>query len=233
MQYKYITCELPSNGLIYSTKEVHLRAKTIFDIKMLLGNPVFQLRSEIDALNNCIDPKDNIDVYDLVNQDVVYLLYKLRSMSDDNLTLLINNKEYPIKLSELEVKKLESYDPNRILPDSGHKVILELVPIKAVFNNAEKQRKFRNKFPEYHGDINNVITILDSIKMFNNLTDKTFIRNALEELSFKDSLYLVEEIEKFNQQDFGIKEEVTITNEKGQEVTVPIQITEAFFRPTF
>ena len=94
MQYKYITCKLPSNGKIYPTKEVHLRAKTIFDIKALLENPVFQFKSEIDTLNNCIDPNDHINVYDLVNQDVVFLLYKLRSMSNDNLSVKYNNKLY-------------------------------------------------------------------------------------------------------------------------------------------
>lgn len=108
MQYIYTECFLPSNGQFYNTKSVHLRPKTVFDIKALLNNPAFMLKSEIDALQNCIDPRDNINVYDLVNQDVVYLLYKLRSMSDDNFTLLINNEEHNVK--KLEQKQQELND---------------------------------------------------------------------------------------------------------------------------
>ena len=68
--------------------------------------------------------------------------------------------------------------------------------------------------------------------MLNNKTDKTFIRNELENLSWKDSLYLIKEIENFQQQDFGVVEEVKLTvDDKGNEVTVPIKITEEFFRP--
>ena len=116
MQYIYTECTLPSNGLIYKTKTVHLRPKTIFDIKTLLNNPIFMLKSEIDALNNCISPEDNINVYDLVNADVVYLLYKLRSMSDDCLNLEIKGKQYTVKISDLEVKYLDEYNTEITLP---------------------------------------------------------------------------------------------------------------------
>lgn len=231
MQYKYITCKLPSNGMIYPTKEVHLRAKTIFDIKALLGNPVFQLRSEIDALNNCIDPNDNIDVYDLVNQDVVYLLYKLRSMSNDDLTLRYNNKDYPLKISELDVKYLEKWNPNIILPESGIKVTLAYIPIKNIFNLPQLQREFENKYPDYHGDVANTVTILSSIQMFDNVTNKDAMREALETLSFNDSLFLIDEIEKLSNLRFGVIEEVKIPDDKtGKEIIIPIEITENFFR---
>lgn len=232
MQYKYIECNLPSNGLIYKTKTVHLRAKTIFDIKSLLNNPIFQLQSEIDALNNCIDPKDNVDVYDLVNQDVVYLLYKLRSLSDDTLYLNYEHKQYKVSISDLDVKTLESWDTKRILPESKYEVILSYVPIKKIFNFVQEQKEFIEQYPDYKGDIVNTISILNSVAMLNNKTDKTFIRNELENLSWKDSLYLIKEIENFQQQDFGVVEEVKLTvDDKGNEVTVPIKITEEFFRP--
>ena len=231
MQYKYFTCNLPSNGLIYPTKEVHLRAKTIFDMKSLLVNPAFQLRSEIDALNNCIDPNDNIDVYDLVNQDVVYLLYKLRSLSDDILTINYNNKQYSIAISELDVKYLDSWNPNLVLPDSKYEVVLDYTPISNVLNFDKLKSEFERKYPDYRGDSGHVITVLNSIKMFNHLTDKDFIRNALENLSFKDSLYLLDNISNFNKQDFGVVEEFEINDENGNIKKIPIQITESFFRP--
>jgi YesN/AraC family two-component response regulator len=101
MQYKYVTCKLPSNGKIYSTTSVNLRPKTIFDIKNLLNDPVFYLKSEIDTLQYCIDPEDNVNVYDLVNQDVVYLLYKLRSLSDDVIVLKYKDKEYTKLINQL------------------------------------------------------------------------------------------------------------------------------------
>lgn len=232
MQYKYITCKLPSNGLIYPTKEIHLRAKTIFDIKMLLGNPVFQLKSEIDALNSCIDPNDNIDVYDLVNQDVVYLLYKLRSMSDDILKIIYKKVEYPINISDLDIKYLEEYNNEVTLPDSGFLVYLDYTPIKRIFNMNEQQKEFLSKYPEYHGDVNNTLMILNSIKMIERTTDKDHLRNILEGLSFKDSIYLINKIEEFNKLDFGVVEEVTIKEkDTGTEIKVPLQINENFFRP--
>ena len=41
MQYMYTECKLPSNGKFYKTTTVHLRPKTIFDIKSLLNNATF------------------------------------------------------------------------------------------------------------------------------------------------------------------------------------------------
>lgn len=232
MQYKYVTVTLPSNGLIYPVKEVHLRNKTIFDIKALINNPYFQLKSEIDTLQNCIDPRDNIDVYDLVNQDVVFLLYKLRSMSNDDLILIHNNERYTIKLSELDVITLEEYNPKRILPVSGLEVELATVPIKDVFKQSEQVAEFKNKYPDYIGDVENTVKILNSILCIDNLTNKDHIRNKLETLSYKDSLYLIDEIEKFKTLNFGIVEEVEVTDKLGNNVTLPITLTEEFFRPT-
>lgn len=229
MQYKYIECELPSNGLIYPTKVVHLRPKTIFDIKSLLLNPTYYLKQEIDALQNCIDPKDNVNIYNLINQDVVFLLYKLRSLSNDDMILKYRDKEYNIKLSDLKVKKLESWDNERTLPDSGAKVILAYIPIKDNFFAQEQRQQFLNQFPDYQGDVTNTLTILNAISMIDNITDKNLIRNKLENLSWKDSVYLVEEIEKFGHSDFGIEEEVEVEY-NGETIKLPLQITEAFFR---
>lgn len=229
MQYKYITCELPSNGVFYNIKEVHIRPKTIFDIKALLGDPVFTLRSEINTLQNCIDPNDNIDVYDLVNQDVVYLLYKLRSLSDDNLTIIYDNKEYPIKLSELKVKNLDKWDSDITLPESNMKIKLNYTPIKNIFNLNEQKQEFDKKYPDYAGDSLNTVAILNSISCIDNsITNKDMIRNTLEQLSYKDSIYLINKIEESRNLEFGIIEEITVEDGK----KVPIQITEEFFRPS-
>lgn len=230
MQYIYTECKLPSNGQFYPTKIVHLRPKTIFDIKALLSNPIFMLKSEIDALQNCIDPNDNINVYDLVNQDVVFLLYKLRSLSDDVLKLKIKDKEYIVKISELEVKYLDSWDNNVELPESGIKVALASKPIKNIFNLESMRDEFLAKYPDYKGDALNAVALIAAIDSFDGSINKDHIRLGLESLSWKDSLYLINMIEKQNSLDFGIKEEVELEVE-GQKVKVPLQITEAFFRP--
>lgn len=232
MQYKYITCQLPSNGLIYDTKEVHLRAKTIFDIKALLNNPVFQMRAEVEALQQCIDPKDNIDVYDLINQDVVYLLYKLRSLSSDVLKLKYHNQEYNINISDLDVKILDKWKTEFDLPDSKKHFQLAYTPIRNVLNMSEQVAKFNSEFPDYAGDVVNTVALLNAVIMFDGMTNKTHIMNALAELSFKDSLFIINKIEEMARLDFGVKEEVTlIDKDTGKDVTVPILMTEEFFRP--
>lgn len=230
MQYIYTECKLPSNGKLYPTTTVHLRPKTIFDIKMLLNNPAFILKSEIDALQGCINPEDNVNVYDLVNQDVVYLLYKLRSLSDDCLKLTIKNKEYDIKISELDVEYLQEWNNERTLPDSGMKVELAYQPIKNIFNLEQQKQEFEHKYPEYVGDALNTVALINAVDSLDGSVNKDQIRNKMESLSWKDSLYLLQEIENINKLQFGIKEEVEL-NIEGEKVTVPIQITEAFFRP--
>lgn len=230
MQYTYTECELPSNGKIYPTKIVHLRPKTIFDIKTLLSNPVFMIKSEIDALQNCIDPKDNINVYDLVNQDVVFLLYKLRSMSDDCLTLSVNNQQYPIKISELEVKYLEDWNTDFILPESKFQVKLAYKPISLIFGLEEKKNEFLHKYPDYEGDAYNAVALINAVESIDNSVNKDMIRVKLEGLSWKDSLYLIDKIEELNKLDFGIKEEVELEIDE-KKIIVPIQISESFFRP--
>lgn len=73
--------------------------------------------------------------------------------------------------------------------------------------------------------------LLNAIDSIDNVVNKDHVRTKLEQLSWKDSLYLIEEIEKAAKLDFGIKEEATI-NIDGIDVVVPLQITEEFFRPT-
>ena len=231
--YNYVTVKLPSNGLLYNVKEVHLRQKTIFDIKALLDNPIFQLKSEIDAINNCLDPRDNINVYDFVNQDVVYLLYKLRSLSDDNLTLNVNDVKYDIKISELPVKYLESFDNVITLPESNKVVSLTYVPIRLMFNLEREKRNFLAKYPEYHSDVVNTVLLLNVINNIDSLYDKERIRIELEKLSWKDSIHLIDKIEKLQNLDFGIVEEVNVKDpETNESKKVKIQLTSEFFRPT-
>lgn len=229
MQYIYTECRLPSNGKIYGTNTVHLRPKTIFDIKVLLNNPAFILKSEIDALQNCISPDDNINVYDLVNQDVVYLLYKLRSLSNDNIELIVKNKQYNVKISELDVIYLDSYNNEYTLPDSKLNVKLAYQPIKNIFNMEKDKSDFINKYPDYKGDINNTITLLNAVESIDGSVNKDHIRNKMEQLSWKDSVFLINKIEENNNINFGVKEEVELDID-GNVVNVPLQLTENFFR---
>lgn len=232
MQFNYVTCELPSNGKIYPIKEVHIRPKTIFDIKTLLNSPEYYLKTEIDTLQNCIDPKDKVDVYSLCNQDVVYLLYKLRALSNDSLFINYKGNTQEFKISELKVNMLDSWNNEVTLPESGIKATLSYKPISSVFNLQKEMQEFLEKYPDYQGDVANTVTIINSILMIDNITDKDNIRNKLNELSWKDSVYLISEIDKLNKADnFGVVEEVSIFDkELNKEITVPIQIDQNFFR---
>lgn len=233
MNYKYIVCKLPSNGLIYDTKEVHLRAKTIFDIKALLNNPSFQIRAEIETLQQCLDPKDGVDVYDLINQDVVYLLYKLRSLSNDILPLKYKNQEYNINISDMDVVYLEEWNTEFECPESKKKITLKYTPIRNVLNLNEQVAKFKEEFPDYSGDAINTVAILNSVIEFDGMTNKAHIMNALAELGYKDSLFIIDKITEMARAEFGVKEEAKIVDkETGEEVTVPIVINENFFRAT-
>lgn len=231
MQYNYVECELPSNGKIYPTRVVHLRPKTIFDIKSLLQNPVYMIKSEIDTLQHCLSPQDRVNVYDLVNQDVVYLLYKLRSLSDDILTLSIKNQTYDVKISDLEVKYLDNWDNEITLPESKLVVKLNYRPIYMIFNAEIERDKFLKKYPDYPGDALNAVNLINSISSIGDKVTPDVIRLTLETLSWKDSIYLLDAIDKINSTDtFGIVEEVTL-NIEGEDVKIPLQITEEFFRP--
>lgn len=240
MQYIYTPCELPSNGMFYPTTTVRLRPKTIFEIKTLLNNPIFNLKNEIDALQSCIDPNDHVNVYDLVNQDVVFLLYKLRSLSDDVLKVtMTDGNTYPVYISELEVKKLEVWDHKFNLPKSGIEVELDYRPIRQVFSLAQDVQDFKRKFPDFQGDIANVISICNAIARFGEYVNKDIMRPYLEELCWEDSLYLIREIEKQAKLDFGVVEEAEITLQskaaEGQEeptkVRISLVLNEEFFRP--
>lgn len=231
MQYIYTECNLPSNGLIYPITTVHIRPKTIFDIKKLLNDPVYMLKSEIDALQHCIDPNDKVNIYELINQDVVYLLYKLRSLSDDILKIRYKSKVYDFCISDLEVKYLDEWNTNVVLPESNVTVVLKYQPIKNIFNIERQKMEFQSKYPDYNGDITNTINILNSIESFNNITNVDIIRTSLEELSWKDSIYLLNAIDNLNSKNFGVEEFVKIDYE-GTTLSIPIQINEDFFRPS-
>lgn len=227
MQYTYNEFKLPSNGKIYPTDKVHIRPKTIFDIKMMLNNPIYNLKAEIDTLQTCLNPNDGISVYDLVNQDVVYLLYMLRGMSDDNIMIGYKGKQIEAHISEMEVKYLQEWNPKRVLPDCGKEVELAYKPIKLIFNLQQMCQEFTQQYPDFQGDVPNVVALLNSIVSFDGSTNKDMIRSRLEQLSWKDSIYLVNEIENLNKLDFGIVEDIEV--EPG--VRIPIQLNDKFFRP--
>ena len=85
------------------------------------------------------------------------------------------------------------------------------------------------KYPEYNGDVYNTISILNAIDSIDGSVNKDHVRNKLEQLSWKDSIYLINEIEKLSKLDFGIIEEVEL-NIDGENIIIPLQITEEFFR---
>lgn len=238
MQYIYTSCELPSNGKFYPIREVHLRPKTIFDIKALLSNPFFNLKNEIDALQACIDPRDKVDVYDLVNQDVVYLLYRLRSLSDDVLQVKYKDNVYPLYISQLDVKTLENWEHTFKLPVTGVEFELAPVPIRNVFELPQMVADFKEKYPDYAGDIPNTVSILNAIAAFDGSVNKDFIRGKLEELPWKDSLFLIDKIEKQGNMSFGVVEEgvIEVPSEEHEgemeKVIIPITLNEQFFRPS-
>lgn len=232
MQYIYTEFDLPSNGKLYPINKVHLRPKTIFDIKMLLNNPVFMLKSEIDALQKCINPEDNVNVYDLANKDVVYLLYMLRSLSNNNLSISYKGKTFNSTISELNIKYLEEYNPERKLPSSGKIVNLAPVTIGHIFNLEQEKQKFLSKYPDYTGDVANTVSLLNAIASVDGSTNKDMIRAQLEQLDWTDSIYLIEQIEENSNLDFGIEEFVDVTDEEGRKIKLPIQINENFFRAT-
>lgn len=232
MQPIYTTCDLPSNGMFYPIKQVRIRPKTIYDIKTMLNNPVFMLRNEIDALQACIHPDDakKVNVYDLVNQDVVYLLYMLRSLSDDSIELEIKGQKFVVKISELDVVTLDHWDNVVTLPECGKTVQLNYTPIKNIFDLPQMVEEFKRNYPDFASDPANAVALLNAVALFDNHANRDIVRSALEELSWKDSIYLVQKIEENSKLQFGVKEEATITLD-GVEVVIPLKITEEFFRP--
>ena len=152
--------ELPSKGLIYSTRinpNVELRSMTAKEEMQILSNSKTPLKVLSDIIESCMIEKPAIHVYDMALGDYEFLLQRLRVVTFGNKYKVsvgcptcghFTNTE--INLDNLEVNEFDENEWRDLvtitLPKTNQVVSLNFTTPRMMEENAAKAREFARKY---------------------------------------------------------------------------------------
>lgn len=247
--------QIPSKGLLNPEIPdglVTLRCVEIRDQKYLSGTKLIHSNKAVELVRRCAIKPETLDVMNLTQLDLFYLLVKLRILSyGSNYKFLSKcpicgqTTSVDIDLTELEVKQLDEFNPNDLkikLPRRGDTVYTHVQTQGDTEDIAKEVARLRAKFkdnlegdPEVTLSIAKIITKIELAKpnaegerVLDNPVD---ILNYVETLTDWDALAIQSTLENI---DFGISPVVNSSCDKcGSEIIVPLRTTSDFFRPRF
>lgn len=236
---------LPSKGQMYAKKfdpEVKLRSMTVAEeMKRLTAtdNP-YKTMSEI--IEDCLETKLPVSVYDMCLGDYQYLLHKLRVVTygpEYKISVLCpycgEVFEHAINLDELAVHEYTNDLDNLFtvkLPVTGRTVELKFQTPRDLDNIEKKKKQMKKQFPDMKEDPTLLLNLESMIKSIdgqpvNPATIQTFIKK----LPMRDSSLILSAAEKINSK-VGIDINIEATCPScGNNVNTTFRFTSEFFRP--
>lgn len=246
--------QLPSKGLFnpeIPNGMVTLRCIELRDQKYLAGSKLVRSNKAIELLRRCIVSPEGMNVEDLTQIDLFFLLVKLRVLSYGpeykyytNCPNCGKSTTVTVDLSKLDVAMLEDFNPNDLhikLPRKGDTVYTRVQTqrdsdeINAEVSRLKSKYKDIDYDPEVTLSIAKIITKIELIqpdKEGNKVVDNPVdILNYVEGLTDLDALAIQSTLSDI---DYGVIPVVTNECEKcGKEFSTMMKTTGDFFRPRF
>lgn len=236
---------LPSKGKVYNTPfnpEVKLRSMTVAEEMKRLTASEDQFRTMADIIEDCLETKLPISVYDMCLGDYQYLLHKLRIVTyGSDYKLVIRCPlcgeifEWPINLDELKVSEYDD-EVEKLkfvkLPITGKTVELRFQTPRDLDFIERRKKEMKKQFPEMKADptlMLNIETLINTIdgQPINRVTASNFIKK----LPMKDVNLILHSYEKL-QNKVGIDINlVAQCPECKYDVKTTFRFTNEFFRP--
>ena len=239
--------ELPSKGLIYSTKvnpHVELRSMTAKEEMQRLAPSNTPLKVLSDIIEACMIEKPAIHVYDMALGDYEFLLHRLRvatygsaykvsvgcphcgHFTDTEINL------DALEIREFDMKKWEELTTIK-LPRSGHLVSLNFQTPRMLEENTAKAKDLARRFKDSEANFELSIAISSAIATIDGTKYNGFeIDNWIAKLPAADLIKLRNALDELNEY-IGIDNKFYIDCEKcHEEVTSFFRFGPEFFRPT-
>lgn len=239
--------ELPSKGLIYSTKVnpyVELRSMTARDEMKRLSPSPAKFKVLADIIEGCMIEKPAIHVYDMALGDYEYLLHKLRIVTyGDEYKVAVRCKhcgEITETVAHLEELKVTPFDLTKFeelstikLPKKGDTVTLNFQSPRMLDEIEAEVKELKRKFKD--ADVSFDLLIL--LKHIINTVNGTKLNSAqletyINNLPALDMTKLVNAIDEINAL-VGIQNDLTVLcGNCGGEVSTYFRFGPEFFRPS-
>lgn len=237
---------LPSLGKIYGEKfdpHVRIRSMTVAEEMKRLTPTDMPYKTMCSIIDDCLETKLPISVYDMCIGDYQYLLHKLRVVTYGNsYTLTIRCPfcgsffDHTINLDE---QKVHEYDDSMrdllsfTLPVTGKTITIGMQTPSDLDRIEQKKKQLKKDFPDMKDDptlMLNLSTIIKSIdgEPVNPITIDTVIKN----LPMKDSNKIIRQANKLNGK-VGVDINILGTcPDCKNDVLTTFRYTSEFFRPT-
>lgn len=241
------TYELPSRGIIYGGSipaSITLRAMTTMEEKMRLSSTGMNVIPNL--VKACIVEPEDIDIGKLKLSDLQFLMYKLRiitygedykvSITCPHCGASLNNIH--VNLDEIPVKYAEDdyVEPFEIgpLPISGDIISCTVLSSDDFIDIERDARRIRNKFPNYIGDPEFILSYQYKIEKINgdDIAD-ALVQNYVENMHARDMRYFDSKYSEFVDSvgmDLGMTE---VCSSCESDVDFVLPVTSEFFRPTY
>lgn len=240
------TYVLPSKGIFDNIPDgkVTLRMMTTKEEKLRLGSKDNFYKTIATIISRCIiDPEGPIDVASMCQQDFVFLMYKLRTISygpEYKMTVKCpecgNVFSTTVDLDKVEVKYLSSTFTNTFdvgpLPVSGKMVTCKLLKMSDTLDILKESDDILKKFPDYEGDPMLELTLKrEIVKVDGKELPDHKLKQFIDDMYVKDLNYVDREYVK--RTDFGmITEAESVCKKCGNHFTHDITYGPEFFRPS-
>lgn len=248
------TVTLPTQGLLNPEVPdglVTQRIMMVADKKFLAGTNADGEKIVAQLIERCTTVPQGFDTSKLINQDLLFLLFKLRILSyGDDFSFKTKCPEcgkrttVKIKLSELTVHTLEEGYEGKlqvVLPHRGDKVFTKFLTVGEGDDIAKEVKRLRKKFADSESDPSvslRVARMIERIELVEankagdtELTDPVDILKYVEELTDLDSIAIQSTVENIK---VGVDPEVeTKCSECGEYIDVYVSFSAEFFRPKY
>lgn len=241
----YESFELPSKGLIYDKPidpYVTLRSMTTLEEMKRLSPTDTPYKVMSDIIEDCMQKKPDIHVYDMSLGDYQFLLHKLRIVTyGPDYKMLVKCSEcgqVTDSLADLETLEVKEYDDSIIdkklvtLPKTNKQVELKFQTPHDLDQISYKTKEMKKKTKQ-NIDYSILYTLMSLIKKVDgNTLDAISLEEFVKKLPNRDANYILNKSTELARE-VGLNTKISVTcSQCGAELEIPFRITSEFFGPT-